>query len=110
MTDTLIVVLKLFSDLPTLVYATPNSIVVEEGKKITTTCIATGNPQPTFQWFKISDFSNPISNDAVLSVRNPQESDKGLYVCRASNIFGTYSAFVTADVQCKLLRSIVEDA
>jgi len=32
MTDTLIVVLKLFSDLPTLVYATPNSIVVEEGQ------------------------------------------------------------------------------
>ena len=55
MMDILIVVLKLFSDPPTLVYATPNSIVVEEGNTITTTCTATGNPQPTFQWFKISD-------------------------------------------------------
>jgi hypothetical protein len=48
MTDTLIFVLKLFSDPPTLVYATPNSIVVEEGNTMTTTCTATGNPQPTF--------------------------------------------------------------
>jgi hypothetical protein len=101
MMDILIVVLKLFSDPPTLVYATPNSIVVEEGNTITTTCTATGNPQPTFQWFKISDLSSPITNDAVLTVRNAQESDKGSYVCRASNIFGTYNAFVTADVQCK---------
>lgn len=101
MTDTLIFVLKLFSDPPTLVYATPNSIVVEERNTITTTCTAMGNPQPTFQWFKISDLSNPISNDAVLTVRNAQESDKGSYVCRSSNMFDTYTAFVTVDVQCK---------
>jgi hypothetical protein len=28
---------------------------------------------------------NPIDNDAVLNVLNAQESDKGSYVCRASN-------------------------
>ena len=96
-----VVVLNFFLDPPTSVTVTPSPIVVEEGNAITATCTATGNPQPTFKWFRSTDLVNPIDNDAVLNVLNAQESDKGSYLCRASNKFGVNDAIVTADVQCK---------
>jgi hypothetical protein len=41
---------------------------------------------------------NPIDNDAVLNVLNAQESDKGSYLCRASNKFGVNDAIIGLSV------------
>jgi hypothetical protein len=53
---------EIFLDPPTSVTVTPSPIVVEEGNAITATCTATGNPQPTFKWFRSTDLVNPIDN------------------------------------------------
>lgn len=42
-----------------------NPIIVEEGKKLTVKCEATGNPSPTYRWFKDGNELKKSKNSEV---------------------------------------------
>ena len=69
------------------------------GFKVTATCLATGKPLPTVEWFKDNTIlsvssgisihqSNSATNiTSVLTISSLAESDKGVYKCEGTNIF-----------------------
>ena len=89
------------SDPPTSIVINPNPIVVREGNTITATCTAQGNPTPGYQWYKKDDLNTILQTGSQLRILNAQDANKGEYVCRAINAFGTNDAQTTVDVQCK---------
>lgn len=52
------------------------------------TCVATGNPQPRIMWFKDRE-SIPGEESELLIVPKVTVSDRGVYICTATNEFGS---------------------
>ncbi|XP_052061298.1 hemicentin-1-like isoform X3 [Mytilus californianus] len=94
------VFLNTVGDPPTNLAINPSPITVEEGEVISATCTATGNPNPTFEWRKLGS-DNVISNSAVLTINNAQESHKGTYICKAINTMGSGEVQTTVTVHFK---------
>lgn len=46
-----------------------NPIIVDEGSKLTVKCEATGNPLPTYKWFKDG---NELKKSKKVKIRNSQ--------------------------------------
>lgn len=46
-----------------------NPIIVDEGSKLTVKCEATGNPLPTYRWFKDG---NELKKSKKVRIRNSQ--------------------------------------
>ena len=88
----------------------PPSQAVREGKSVTLSCNASGNPEPTFSWTKdgitVNTNANPritlSSQNKELTISNVDTTDSGQYRCIATNARGTVNSSVaTLDVQCK---------
>lgn len=84
--------------------AMPKSLVVVEAEDIKMTCEVRGKPIPTVQWLKDDQKLNDSDtkyeyneNDdsipkAVLSFKNSQQVDRGMYTCQVSSDMGVYNS------------------
>ena len=86
----------------------PQNDTTTEGKNVTLTCNATGNPEPVLSWFKdenLVNSSNRISFSAdnrLLTITNVRKTDRGKYLCFAYNEVGNASSKIAIlNVQCK---------
>ncbi|XP_037124888.1 neuregulin 2a isoform X1 [Syngnathus acus] len=81
--------------------------IVGEGSKITVKCEATGNPLPTYKWFKDG---NELKKSKKIRIKNSQKNsrlqiskakleDSGNYTCEAENLLGKDKSTGTINVQ-----------
>jgi hemicentin len=106
---------------PPIVLSHMTSIIVTENKTASLDCFASGNPQPTIEWFKgsqaiVYDGTKYISTktgileimnlhqEGTLKILNSQIDDAGQYQCIATNRGGKIKKNITVDVQCALQR------
>uniref|UniRef100_A0A6Q2YAW1 Neuregulin 2a n=1 Tax=Esox lucius TaxID=8010 RepID=A0A6Q2YAW1_ESOLU len=81
-----------------------NTLKVDEGSRLTVKCEATGNPSPTYKWFKDgielkkSRMVKIKKNSRVQIVRAKLE-DSGNYTCVAENLLGNSNSTSTVHVQ-----------
>ena len=70
------------------------------------TCEVSGDPEPSVIWTKDGDTNIPRaqfkSNNRILVIRNVLPGDKGVYECKASNVFGESSSATVIVVAGKL--------
>lgn len=81
--------------------------LVDIGTQLTWRCEASGKPSPTYYWYKNSELLKPkpgklIIMNNVLIILNIQESDNGMYQCKATNMFGT--AFTTGQLKALVME------
>ena len=77
------------------------NVVAVEGLGAVLDCLATGDPQPQVTWFfnssPLPNIGTPRiqqgSNDSLL-ISGVQTSDRGAYICRATNTAGTESTSI----------------
>ncbi|XP_018329042.1 neogenin isoform X2 [Agrilus planipennis] len=88
--------------------ALPQSKIVKEGETVTLDCTANGNPYPTITWLKDGytvDMANLdsrfswVGSTTSLQIKKIEESDAGVYQCRAENREDSVDASVTLQVQ-----------
>ena len=75
-------------DSPPTIVQGPQTDFVDIYSSTTLTCIVSGSPQPTIQWFK----DDVILPDEVFSsyyIQSVQLDDRGVYHCEAKNRLGT---------------------
>ncbi|XP_074466803.1 neuregulin 2a isoform X3 [Sebastes fasciatus] len=84
-----------------------NPIIVDEGSKLIVKCEATGNPLPTYRWFKDGNelkkskkvrIRNSLKNSRVQISRAKLE-DSGNYTCVVENPLGKDNSTGTVNVQ-----------
>ena len=91
-----------FLDPPSIVSGLTNE-TVNETHNLRLLCIATGNPQPHITWSKRSDPTPIKSVDGVLTVKNVNKTNSGVYQCKVSNGVGKDAiASSVVTVNCKL--------
>uniref|UniRef100_A0A671V0N8 Neuregulin 2a n=1 Tax=Sparus aurata TaxID=8175 RepID=A0A671V0N8_SPAAU len=84
-----------------------NPIIVDEGSKLTVKCEATGNPLPTYRWFKDG---NELKKSKKVRIRSSQKNsrvqinrakleDSGNYTCVVENPLGKDNSTGTVNVQ-----------
>ncbi|XP_069545720.1 intercellular adhesion molecule 2-like [Brachyistius frenatus] len=78
--------------------ANPEVIQITEGDFLNLSCLAVGNPSPSFSWTLPSDVS-PSSNVSVLTINSVNIEHKGQYVCYISNSVRTVTVNFTVDVR-----------
>ncbi|XP_033724986.1 immunoglobulin superfamily member 10-like [Pecten maximus] len=104
---------------PPSITESPASKNVTHGDTVILTCEATGDPSPTISWswnpkanaVAVDDSSLKLipgvsMTDAHLTINNVLELHSGVYVCTASNAYGT----VTADASLNVLSAHVNVA
>ena len=85
-----------------MTYVRPNSRqVVIEGSQIFARCVTTSNPNATFTWYKDND-QQVLMTGNILKIESSTKDDKGMYICRARNVYGYEEVSLTVDVHCKL--------
>uniref|UniRef100_A0AAV2JA23 Neuregulin 2a n=1 Tax=Knipowitschia caucasica TaxID=637954 RepID=A0AAV2JA23_KNICA len=83
-----------------------NPSVVDEGSKLTVKCEATGNPAPTYRWFKDG---NELKKSKTVRIKNSQKNsrvqiskakleDSGNYTCVVENTLGKDNSTGTVNV------------
>jgi hypothetical protein len=75
--------------------------VVIEGSQIFARCVTTSNPNATFTWHKDNEQQVLMTGD-ILMIESSAKNDKGMFICRASNVYGYEEVSLTVDVHCKL--------
>ncbi|XP_076025151.1 neuregulin 2a isoform X2 [Genypterus blacodes] len=84
-----------------------NPVRVEEGSRLTVKCEATGNPVPTYRWFKDG---NELKKSKEVKIKNSQKNsrvqinrakleDSGNYTCVVENPLGKDNSTGTVNVQ-----------
>ncbi|CAC5381085.1 unnamed protein product [Mytilus coruscus] len=69
------------------------SLMIEEGNKLTVNCIAEGNPEPyNYTWTKMSETTRLISTLPAFYINVIQRKDAGLYSCVVTNTIGSGKA------------------
>lgn len=72
-----------------------SSNIVKEGESVSFTCSAKGQPEPTFTWIKDGQ---ALPSQANWTISKMNESDSGLYTCKAENKHGGEKSVVTVEV------------
>ncbi|CAL9690187.1 unnamed protein product [Knipowitschia caucasica] len=74
------------------VHFPPSEVTLKEISKTSFECLSEANPKPNYTWSRI-DFSWPDSaveaSGAVLEITRPSAQVNGLYLCQATNTYGT---------------------
>lgn len=91
-----------FSSYPTA-KVTPGRLTISQGSTVEVQCEATGNPPPLVKWTKLQspDNANFEQVGPLLIIRNAQPSDRGVYVCVASNVHGLVQNSTIIEVTSK---------
>ncbi|XP_061904610.1 neuregulin 2a isoform X1 [Entelurus aequoreus] len=83
-----------------------NPSIVDEGSKLTVKCEATGNPLPTYRWFKdgieLKGKKIRIKNsqkNSRLQINRAKLGDSGNYTCVVENLLGKDNSTGTINVQ-----------
>ncbi len=87
----------------------PPRVAKIEGKNVTLSCYATGNPAPAISWTRDGSPVDTSNNSRIsfsddkkkLTITNVNRTDSGEYRCVANNSLGTTFSAATLDVQCK---------
>lgn len=66
----------------------PQDTVVDLYDEVSLVCMASGNPQPTIQWFKDGQMIME-ENSQTLTISSIDLPDRGLYSCTATNTQGS---------------------
>ncbi|XP_076322719.1 neogenin-like isoform X3 [Tachypleus tridentatus] len=87
---------------------TPKNTIVAEGSNVTLDCAANGSPLPHITWLKDGvtiEVNRKVENRfkvlgvGSLEIRNIQEDDEGIYMCRAENHVDSTDVSATVEVQ-----------
>uniref|UniRef100_A0A674EQT9 Neuregulin 2a n=1 Tax=Salmo trutta TaxID=8032 RepID=A0A674EQT9_SALTR len=78
--------------------------MVDEGSRLTVKCEATGNPSPTYKWFKDgSELKKSrevkIKKNSRVQISRAKLEDSGNYTCVAENLLGNSNSTSTVHVQ-----------
>ncbi|KAL0993946.1 hypothetical protein UPYG_G00115910 [Umbra pygmaea] len=84
-----------------------NTLMVDEGSKLTVKCEATGKPSPTYKWFKDG---NELKRSRMVRIKSSQKNsrvqigrakmeDSGNYTCVAENPLGNSNSTSAVHVQ-----------
>nr|XP_046172188.1 pro-neuregulin-2, membrane-bound isoform-like isoform X1 [Oncorhynchus gorbuscha] len=84
-----------------------NPLMVDEGSRLTVKCEATGNPSPTYKWFKDG---SELKKSREVKIKSSQKNsrvqisrakleDSGNYTCVAENLLGNSNSTSTVHVQ-----------
>jgi len=69
-----------------------NGLLANEDQNVTTTCSATGQPQPSITWSKsvgsLPEDRTEVKN-GTLTIYSVTKKDRGTYICKAENILGS---------------------
>uniref|UniRef100_A0A8C7K845 Neuregulin 2a n=1 Tax=Oncorhynchus kisutch TaxID=8019 RepID=A0A8C7K845_ONCKI len=81
-----------------------NPLMVDEGSRLTVKCEATGNPSPTYKWFKDgSELKKSrevkIKKNSRVQISRAKLEDSGNYTCVAENLLGNSNSTSTVHVQ-----------
>ena len=84
----------------------PQNVTEPEGKNVTLTCNATGNPEPELSWFSdkhlVKSRISLSAGNQSLMIANVNRIDSGKYMCVAHNEVGNvYLKVAILNVQCK---------
>ncbi len=77
---------------PLQITVPPQSQVVNLGSTVTFVAMASGDPPPTFQWFRNDTLEIPGGTASTLVLTNVQDSDAGYYSVRVKNDVSVLSA------------------
>uniref|UniRef100_A0A674EQG3 Neuregulin 2a n=1 Tax=Salmo trutta TaxID=8032 RepID=A0A674EQG3_SALTR len=83
------------------------NLMVDEGSRLTVKCEATGNPSPTYKWFKDG---SELKKSREVKIKSSQKNsrvqisrakleDSGNYTCVAENLLGNSNSTSTVHVQ-----------
>ena len=83
---------------PKITRCSPSPLVIVEGESVSIVCYATGEPKPSFRWFKdgkpikskfgTSYYYVPRTNGMDLKIIIARKSEEGFYTCVAENKLG----------------------
>ena len=91
---------------PTITLKTTTAPTLDEGATRTLFCVASGNPKPTYRWYKDSVKMQEDPNNSNYTITSASRNDAGTYKCEAViNVptLGPYrdSYTVQVTVRCK---------
>jgi neurotrimin len=82
---------------------TSSDVYATQGDDVDLTCNATGRPTPDIQWTRLGGALLPIGQEklmgSVLSIKNVQADDRGVYRCQATNSVGVAQTDITLSVR-----------
>ncbi|XP_068733723.1 limbic system-associated membrane protein-like [Montipora capricornis] len=90
---------------PTITVLSPNQ-TVNESNDVRLSCHASGTPPPSITWSKASNEEKTLNSSTVLSLKNINRNQDGLYQCIANNGPGKAIASVRVTVHCKYRLSV----
>ena len=91
---------------PIITLKTTTAPTLDEGATRTLFCVASGNPKPTYRWYKDNIKIQEDPNNSHYTITSASRNDAGTYRCEAVvNVptLGQYSDFYTVQVtvRCK---------
>ncbi|XP_046991962.1 Down syndrome cell adhesion molecule-like protein Dscam2 [Schistocerca americana] len=96
---------------PRLTQRSVTSLTVEQGRDVTLSCAAQGNPPPTFTWWRES--GTPVSSTGrvwasqdALHIRGSRPEDAGRWECRVHNAFGEQRVHTSLSVTAPLAAHV----
>ncbi|KAK2918690.1 hypothetical protein Q8A73_003061 [Channa argus] len=82
------------------------SITITAGNHLQLTCSAVGNPKPSITWTRANS-TIAIADSNVLNISPVATTDKGEYICSASNKIATVVVSVKVEVQVNYVPYII---
>lgn len=102
-----VVILNLYTtDKPQLDHPSyPDPITVPSGHRLQLTCLAAGNPSPSYAWTRPARLFS--FEGSVLTINSVAFEDEGQYICSVNNSVGTITVSFNVDVKGNAYKFIV---
>ncbi|XP_040892799.1 vascular cell adhesion protein 1-like [Toxotes jaculatrix] len=84
----------------------PDQITITKGNSLQLSCMAVGNPSPSFTWVVLPR-SVPSSNSSHLTIKSVAYEQEGQYTCSVSNSVGTVTVTFTVVVKANIIPDII---
>ncbi|XP_038568798.1 vascular cell adhesion protein 1-like isoform X2 [Micropterus salmoides] len=83
----------------------PDPITVPSGHRLQLTCLAAGNPSPSYAWTRPARLFS--FEGSVLTINSVAFEDEGQYICSVNNSVGTITVSFNVDVKGNAYKFIV---